>query len=294
MCNWIQIDCVRFCEHTACITGSWCWECCSGVWWLPWLGNMLARSLTKLDCGCQQRTDLSILCPKWTAQDSQMLHSLVGFKVHEALPSPGSLYLEGWICWCSSCLRFWLIASQDFPQHLMFFRLKVCHQLDCIHPMMSFARLRGKGVDFHSPDISRCSILWYCLLSWSSLAAANYQVQTHYHLQCVTACTDWRIRTNCGNPGVVWLQCSDENTSLSLKLPVRRLAARSDRSDWFLQGSSPCWTFLRVQRAALRMFLSSEQHQREAFFWDKSVPDSFEWSCGVLRFFFCTIYSSCG
>ena len=116
---------------------------------------------------------VSILCPKWTAQDSQMLHSLVGFKVHEALPSPGSLYLEGWICWCSSCLRFWLIASQDFPQHLMFFRLKVCHQLDCIHPMMSFARLRGKGVDFHSPDISRCSILWYCLLRWSSLASSG-------------------------------------------------------------------------------------------------------------------------
>ena len=84
----------------------------SGVWWLPWLGNMLARSLTKLDCGCQQRTDLIILCPKWTAQDSQCLHSLVGFKVHEALPSPGSLYLEGWICWCSSCLRFgWLLPK---------------------------------------------------------------------------------------------------------------------------------------------------------------------------------------
>ena len=99
---------------------------------------------TKLDCGCQQRTDLIIVCPKWTAQDSQMLHSLVGFKVHEALPSPGSLYLEGWICWCSSCLRFWLIASQDFPQHLMFFRLKVCHQLDCIHPMMSFCEASWK------------------------------------------------------------------------------------------------------------------------------------------------------
>ena len=70
---------------------------------------------TKLDCEMLSAKDWfgnCVLCTKVNHAGFSNASVCHGFKVDEALPSPGSLYFEGWICWFSSFLSFcWLLAE---------------------------------------------------------------------------------------------------------------------------------------------------------------------------------------